>query len=53
MAKLQKKNPERVHDFVNAAAKEPGMKIRWEGTGVNVKDILASPTGKGARLFIS
>ena len=26
-----------VRDFVNAAAKELGMKIRWEGNGVNEK----------------
>ncbi|MDP2240460.1 MAG: GDP-mannose 4,6-dehydratase [Burkholderiales bacterium] len=31
-----------VRDFVNAAAKELGMKIRWEGEGVNEIGILDS-----------
>ena len=29
-----------VRDFVNAAAKELGMTIRWEGTGVEEKGFL-------------
>jgi len=31
-----------VRDFVNAAAEELGMKIRWEGEGVNEKGYLDS-----------
>jgi GDPmannose 4,6-dehydratase len=31
-----------VRDFVNAAAKELGMEIRWEGTGVEEKGYLVS-----------
>ncbi len=34
-----------VRDFVNAAAAELGMKIRWEGTGVDEKGFLPSPAG--------
>ena len=34
-----------VRDFVNAAAKELGMTIRWEGEGVDEKGYLA-PTGR-------
>jgi GDPmannose 4,6-dehydratase len=39
-----------VRDFVNAAADELGMKIRWEGTGVEEKGfLLPSPaSGRGA-----
>ena len=32
-----------VRDFVNAAAKELGMEIRWEGSGVNEKGYWRSP----------
>jgi len=34
-----------VRDFVDAAAKELGMQIRWEGQGVEEKGYL-EPTGK-------
>jgi GDPmannose 4,6-dehydratase len=34
-----------VRDFVNAAAKELGMQIRWEGEGVEEKGYLPSPAG--------
>ncbi len=37
-----------VRDFVNAAAKELGMEIRWEGKGVDEKGYLPSPSGRGA-----
>ena len=38
-----------VRDFVNAAAKELGMSIRWEGQGVDEKGyLLPSPSGRGA-----
>ncbi len=38
-----------VRDFVNAAAEEMGMKIEWQGHGVNEKGILLpSPSGRGA-----
>jgi GDPmannose 4,6-dehydratase len=39
-----------VRDFVNAAAKELGMQIRWEGQGVDEKGYLIhpSPSGRGA-----
>jgi len=38
-----------VRDFVNAAAAELGMKIRWEGQGVEEKGyLLPSPPGGGA-----
>jgi GDPmannose 4,6-dehydratase len=36
-----------VRDFVNAAAKELGMKIRWEGKGVDEKGYLVSSPVKG------
>jgi GDP-D-mannose dehydratase len=37
-----------VRDFVNAAAKELGMTIRWEGQGVDEKGyLLPSPSGRG------
>jgi GDPmannose 4,6-dehydratase len=36
-----------VRDFVNAAAKELGMKIRWEGQGVDEKGYLVSSPVKG------
>ncbi|MDP3584917.1 MAG: GDP-mannose 4,6-dehydratase [Thiobacillus sp.] len=39
-----------VRDFVNAAARELGMDIRWEGQGVDEKGYLVppSPSGRGA-----
>jgi GDPmannose 4,6-dehydratase len=38
-----------VRDFVNAAAKELGMQIRWAGQGVEEKAYLPSPaSGRGA-----
>ncbi len=40
-----------VRDFVNAAAKELGMQIRWEGQGVEEKGYLTHPSparGRGA-----
>jgi GDPmannose 4,6-dehydratase len=38
-----------VRDFVNAAAKELGMQIRWEGEGAEEKGYwLTSPSGGGA-----
>ena len=38
-----------VRDFVDAAAKELGMAIRWEGRGVDEKGyLLPSPSGRGA-----
>jgi GDPmannose 4,6-dehydratase len=40
-----------VRDFVNAAAKELGMAIRWEGQGVDEKGYLIHPSpasGRGA-----
>ena len=36
-----------VRVFVNAAAKELGMNIRWAGTGVDEKGYLPSPAGGG------
>jgi len=33
-----------VRDFVDAAAEELGMKIRWEGQGVDEKGFLVSPS---------
>jgi GDPmannose 4,6-dehydratase len=36
-----------VRDFVNAAAKELGMNICWEGVGVDEKGYLISPASKG------
>ena len=33
-----------VRDFVNAAAREMGMEIRWEGQGVNEKGYLSNPS---------
>jgi GDPmannose 4,6-dehydratase len=33
-----------VRDFVNAAAKELDMKIRWEGTGIDEKGYLVNPS---------
>jgi GDPmannose 4,6-dehydratase len=33
-----------VRDFVNAAADELGMKIRWEGSGVDEKGYLMHPS---------
>jgi len=33
-----------VRDFVDAAAKELGMQIRWEGTGVEEKGYLITPS---------
>ena len=36
-----------VRDFVNAAAKELGMQIRWEGQGVDEKGYLTSPSPLG------
>jgi GDPmannose 4,6-dehydratase len=35
-----------VRDFVNAAAKELGMAIRWEGEGAAEKGYLATPAGE-------
>lgn len=32
-----------VRDFVNAAARQMGMEIRWEGLGVNEKGYLSNP----------
>jgi GDPmannose 4,6-dehydratase len=34
-----------VRDFVNAAADELGMKLRWEGDGLDEKGIVESATG--------
>jgi GDPmannose 4,6-dehydratase len=34
-----------VRDFVDAAAKELGMPIRWQGSGVDEKGYWASPSG--------
>ena len=36
-----------VRDFVNAAAKELGMQLRWEGEGVEEKAYLPSPASGG------
>jgi GDPmannose 4,6-dehydratase len=36
-----------VRDFVNAAAKELGMEIRWQGEGVEEKGYLPSPASGG------
>ena len=36
-----------VRDFVNAAAKELGMPIRWDGQGVDEKGYLAHPSPSG------
>lgn len=33
-----------VRDFVNAAARQMGMEIRWEGLGVNEKGYLSNPS---------
>ena len=38
-----------VRDFVNAAAKELGMSIRWEGQGVDEKGYLIPPSPAGGR----
>jgi GDPmannose 4,6-dehydratase len=40
-----------VRDFVNAAAKELGMAIRWEGNGVDEKGYWSTP--KGDQLIIA
>ncbi len=38
-----------VRDFVNAAANELGMQLRWEGAGVEEQAVLLpSPSGRGA-----
>ncbi len=37
-----------VRDFVNAAAKELGMEIRWEGKGVDEKGYLLNPSLRGS-----
>jgi len=37
-----------VRDFVNAAAKELEMPLRWEGSGVDEKAYLVDATGQGA-----
>ncbi len=45
-----------VRDFVNAAAKELGMQIRWEGQGVEEKGYLTSPfllAGKGGSCTVA
>jgi len=36
-----------VRDFINAAAKELGMNIRWEGTGVNEKGYWVNSSLRG------
>ena len=41
-----------VRDFVNAAAAELGMNIRWEGAGLDEKGILASP-GEAERIIVA
>lgn len=38
-----------VRDFINAAAEELGMKIRWEGQGVDEIGYLISPAGRGTK----
>jgi GDPmannose 4,6-dehydratase len=38
-----------VRDFVNAAAKELGITLRWEGEGVDEKGIVASPGDTGLK----
>jgi GDPmannose 4,6-dehydratase len=38
-----------VRDFVNAAAKELGMEIRWEGKGVEEKGYLVTPSSRAQR----
>ncbi len=38
-----------VRDFVNAAAKELGMEIRWEGEGVEEKGYLADSSSRAQR----
>jgi len=38
-----------VRDFVNAAADELGMKIRWEGSGVDEKGYLIHPSPASGR----
>ena len=38
-----------VRDFVDAAAKELGMTIRWEGQGVDEKGYLDPSSGQGRR----
>ncbi len=35
-----------VRDFVNAAAKELGMEIRWQGNDITEKGYLKTPTGE-------
>ena len=42
-----------VRDFVNAAARELGMKIHWEGEGVKEKGYLLSPVEGGAASSLS
>ena len=49
-----------VRDFVNAAAKELGMQIRWEGEGVDEKGYLATPSplagegrGEGEKVIVA
>jgi GDPmannose 4,6-dehydratase len=45
-----------VRDFVNAAAKELGMHIRWEGLGVEEKGYLITPspsTGEAQRCIVA
>lgn len=45
-----------VRDFVNAAAKELGMEIRWEGQGVDEKGYWVSPSspmGEGGKVIVA
>jgi GDPmannose 4,6-dehydratase len=41
-----------VRDFVDAAAKELGMNIRWEGQGVDEVGYLRSPSSAGGERVI-
>jgi len=41
-----------VRDFVNAAAAELGMKIEWQGTGVDEQGLLADAATGGSRAIV-
>nr|VFK08191.1 MAG: GDPmannose 4,6-dehydratase [Candidatus Kentron sp. LPFa]VFK24790.1 MAG: GDPmannose 4,6-dehydratase [Candidatus Kentron sp. LPFa] len=43
-----------VRDFIDVAAGEIGMKLRWEGTGLEEKGLLVSSAGSGkARVIVA
>ena len=42
-----------VRDFVNAAAKQLDMQIRWEGTGVDEKGYLINPSSQAGEVDVA